>query len=352
MKVKLEKRQIIFLVCLIIIFSIIAIIVMEMKVNERVQRVRLDNGDEITFNEHSSVIYRKPSQTFDKRFTLIPAKKAEGRFESLAAVALPDDVQNVRHFFQVRSDDADRIERKETGSGEYDEIWQWETAIYCDAKDAVIQLERNGGSRYGISNQGYMELSFYREKPQRADLEYPYEELTFIRSSVQGKYCFVSEFTSYLYCDERARYEAEFVDVDGQGTGALLIADNVSREYFTGLLEWVVGSTYPSADERAAEEEEKSGKMDFINGQKEIACRTAAEKIVYETLFSELDGKLEEFTIDTWYFADEKDYNGKKYNIYCESWVRDYGAPMWYMMMEEEEGRYRETGSSLRIDDE
>lgn len=346
MKVKLEKWQILFMIGLIIVLSIISILVLKMKVDERVQRVRLDNGDEITFEQRFGVI-RTSTQTFDERFALIPAGKEE-RFESFAEVSLPDSVQNVQHVFQEKKGKGN--ESEENSAEEYDEIWQWETAAYRDARDTVLQLRRNGGSRYVASDRGYMELSFYRMEPQRAELSGEEKGLVFIRSSVQGKFCFVTEFTVAGYCNGKGRYEAEFEDVDGHGTGALLIADNVSREYFIGLLEWVVGGSYPSADEKESGENEEAGTTDFVNARKEIACRTAAEEIVYEALTEELGEYPPGFTIDSWYYADGKEYEEKKYNVHCESYVRDYGILEWYLMMEEDDGKWIEKGTSLRVD--
>ena len=164
MKVKLEKWQILFMIGLIIVLSIISILVLKIKVDERVQRVRLDNGDEINFEQRFGVI-RTSTQTFDERFALIPAGKEE-RFESFAEVSLPDSVQNVQHVFQEKKGKGN--ESEENSAEEYDEIWQWETAAYRDARDTVLQLRRNGGSRYVASDRGYMELSFYRMEPQRA----------------------------------------------------------------------------------------------------------------------------------------------------------------------------------------
>ena len=346
MKVKLEKWQILFIIGLIIFLSIIAILVLKINVDERVQRVRLDNGDEITFEQRYGVIMTS-TQTFDERFTLVSAEEIEGRFVSFAEVSLPDIAQNVQHFFQEKKGAGN--ESEENSAEEYDEIWQWETAAYRDARDTVLQLRRNGGSRYVASDRGYMELSFYRMEPQRAKLSGEEKGLVFIRSSVQGKFCFVNEFTVAGYCNGKGRYEAEFEDVDGHGTGALLIADNVSREYFIGLLEWVVGGAYPSADEKESGEKEEAGTTDFVNARKEIACRTAAEEIVYEKLTEELGEYPPGFTIDSWYYADGKEYEGKKYNVHCESYVKGYGILEWYLMMEEDEGIYRETGTPLRI---
>ena len=148
----------------------------------------------------------------------------------------------------------------------------------------------------------------------------------------------------------KGRYEAEFEDVDGHGTSALLIADNVSREYFIGLLEWVVGGSYPSADEKEPRVKEEAGTTDFVNARKEIACRTAAEEIVYEALTEELGENPAEFTIDSWYYADGKEYEGKKYNVHCESYVKGYGMLEWYLMMEEDDGKWIEKGTYLRVD--
>ena len=347
MKVKLEKWQILFIIGLIIVLSIISILVLKIKVDERVQRVRLDNGDEITFEQRYGVI-RTSTQTFDERFTLVSAEETEGQFESFAEVSLPDSVQNVQHFFQEKKSAGN--ESEENSAEEYDEIWQWETAAYRDARDTVLHLRRNGGSRYVASDRGYMELSFYRMEPQRAELSGEEKGLVFIRSSVQGKFCFVTEFTVAGYCNGKGRYEAEFEDVDGHGTSALLIADNVSREYFIGLLEWVVGGSYPSADEKESGVKEEAGTTDFVNARKEIACRTAAEEIVYKKLTAELNDLPAEFTIDSWYYADGNEYEGQKYNVHCESYVKGYGMLEWYLMMEEDDGKWIEKGTSLRVD--
>ena len=150
MKVKLKKWQIVFLIGLIIFLSIIAILVLKINVDERVQRVRLDNGDEITFEQRYGVIMTS-TQTFDERFTLVSAEEIEGRFVSFAEVSLPDSVQNVQHFFQEKKGAGN--ESEENSAEEYDEIWQWETAAYRDARDTVLQLRRNGGSRYVASDR-------------------------------------------------------------------------------------------------------------------------------------------------------------------------------------------------------
>lgn len=68
---------------------------------------------------------------------------------------------------------------------------------------------------------------------------------------------------------------------------------------------------------------------------------------------AELGEAPAEFSIDSWYYADEKEMDGKKYNVRCESWVKGsgYGIPQWYLMMEEDGGKWIEKGTPLRVDE-
>lgn len=52
------------------------------------------------------------------------------------------------------------------------------------------------------------------------------------------------------------------------------------------------------------------------------------------------------------YFAERwikgNEYEGKKYNVHCESYVKGYGMLQWYLMMEEDAGEWIEKGLPVR----
>lgn len=87
-KMKVKKWHIIIAIMLVVVSVIVSVLVMETKARESMHRVKLANGDEITFEY--GTFNEALSQTFDKRFVLIPAGEAEERFVSFAAVSLSD----------------------------------------------------------------------------------------------------------------------------------------------------------------------------------------------------------------------------------------------------------------------
>ena len=81
-----------------------------------------------------------------------------------------------------------------------------------------------------------------------------------------------------------------------------------------------------------------------------LVVYSAASEGEAEKLTEELGENPSEFTIDSWYYADGNEHEGQKYNVHCESYVKGYGMLEWYLMMEEDDGKWIEKGTSLRVD--
>lgn len=231
-------------------------------------------------------------------------------------------------------------------TGDYDEIYQWETDIYKDAQAKVLPLQQNSGYKYRAADRGYMELSLYKERPKRMKLGDTFRDIKYIKGNVNGIKTVTVEGTREGINSERKFYTVEFQDIDGEGTNAYLTADNVDSDYFVAIVEVLAGRKHPIPDViGGAQEGDADSEAQFALVEEEIAFRNAAEKMVYKEKKDELQKYKEEgFSIIAEYYKTPKDQNGKEYNIYCEYFVKGAGAERWYMFLEEKDGVFTQAG--------
>lgn len=168
-----------------------------------------------------------------------------------------------------------------------------------------------------MADRGYIELSIYKERPQRIKLENTFKSTKHVNSSVNGKKVCIWENPIEKINSERKFYTAEFQDIDGKGTGAYFTADS-----------------------------EKA----FTLASEEIEFRNAAEKMIYDREKTEIETHEQEgFSIVARYHREPKEQDGKKYNISCEYFIKGTGSEKWYMLLEKRDGRIVEVGETLIV---
>lgn len=238
-----DKKRIWIIIGIIglLIITIIYYITVQKVSNDYVHIVKLNNDDTIIFNiggepflpydnlDHSVPKLRILS---DQEFAQVFSNQIEEKF----SLSLPAKVKNLQHCYQVVITEGGKTSR------DYDEIYQWETSKYGSAKKGNLLLIRNSGNREASQDRGYVELSLYRNQPKRFKKVLYYPSTAGMReaeSYLNKKALFVYENTDNA-SKERGAYTARILDIDGKGTEAYLMADNVDRDYFISILEGLI----------------------------------------------------------------------------------------------------------------
>ncbi|MDO4545935.1 MAG: hypothetical protein Q4C25_07235 [Bacillota bacterium] len=193
------------------------------------------NGDDIILNEVSFTTVES-----DTSFDVLTEEEYANAFPGQGGLGseftLPEGVENSQHLYQVTkaTEDAD--------AQLHDEVYLWETEIYENPKEKVLEVSRNDGLREVTADRGYVELTLTKEDaPLSTDETLFSEEMNFANSTLNGKTVIVKKINGTSVAN-RDTYEATVRDAYGDGINAFLVADNVDEAYFVKLLEILTGT--------------------------------------------------------------------------------------------------------------
>ena len=343
-----KKRGIIILVIFVLVASVGLFLVLKSINDSQVRKVKLDNGDEIILNQGGISAETIATQPFDENYVITDKREFMKAFPKHATtngkICLQGKMK-IRNYFQFARNKYGKT------TGDYDEIYQWETDIYRDAQAKIFPMQRNSGYRYGLADRGYMELSLYKDHPQRIKLEDTFKSTDYIKCFVNGKKVVLNEYTAEGINSERKFYTAQFQDIDGNGTGAYFTADNVNSDYFITILEILAGKDYPIPAKIGGNQDGKAdSEAAFVKAREEITFKNAAEKMVYDKKRTEIEkhGKAS-FSIIADYYRQPKMQEDKMYNVFCEFYMKGVRAEDWYMLLDKNRGKYEEIGESLIV---
>ncbi|SCK00261.1 Uncharacterised protein [uncultured Eubacterium sp.] len=343
---KMSKRKGVAILCVfMVIIAVVYYALVMNQADERLDSVELNNGDEISFNKGEN--YVTAVGTYDERYMIFSKKnfsrKFPGHEEDKVKINLPEQAVNLKHFYQLKGETGKPTE-------DYDEIYQWETEVYKDAQSEILFLIRNSGNQGVTADRGYVELSFYKEEPQRLQVKDggDLEEISYIKSHINKKEARVTEIPTKFNSDRKC-YLAEIFDIDGEGTNAFLTADNVSREYFIAVVERLAGRNYPMPETAGGSQDGKAdSKESFAMAEKAIKYKEAAEEMLYTQHNDEIRAKDFVYNIYSEYVADTKEKDGKIYNIYAQVTIGDEKTKEFYMHIKKNrQGVFVEKGETL-----
>lgn len=308
----MKKRYIVLIIILLAVVAQIIIYGEEKAKNESMDLI--ESSDNIEIRIAKSEMTKLATPKYDLRFEIDEDK---GRnFEEYLSFKEPEDALGWKEFIQVN---------KCLDEKQYDQIYTWQTEKYNRVGESALRLNFNSGLDYALQDRGYIELSCFKGEPLRIQAKGLYP------SSVNGVKCYVNQ--SLQLSDDEYKlgcYEALMEDVDGNGTNALLIASNVSQQYFIGLIKWAVGGSYPKLEQGLKGESPK-----VSNSVKdEIKAYLKADKFGYDRVSKEEIIDSEEFWISSTKVDDQKDYN-----FVVEAYVKGKYLKTFYLDIQNHNGK-------------
>lgn len=312
----MKKRYIVLIVILVAVVAQMIMFGEEKTKDESMDLIESSDNIEIRLSKTEMTKLATPK--YDIRFEMY--EKGESGFEEYAVAKQPKGVSEWKEFFQVN---------KYSGEKKYDQIYTWQTEKYNKVGQSALRLNFNCGLNYVAQDRGYMELSYFKGEPLRIYAKGLYP------SSINGIKCYVNrelELSSDKY--KMGCYEALIEDIDEQGTDALLIANNVSQQYFVGLLKWTLGGDYPDLEKGL---KGKNAKV-ASSVQNEIKAYLKADEFGYKQLPKDDIIDSEELWVCSTKVDDQKDYN-----FVVEAYVKGKYLKTFYLDIKNDEGKAKIT---------